>query len=911
MRIHAVAAAALIAANTFAAPAATPAFDRTQFDIPHEKFVLDNGLTVLVHEDHSVPIVAVHVSYHVGSRNEKRGRTGFAHLFEHFFFNGSENHPGGFREAMDDVGATSRNGATSNDTTVFIEDVPVSALERTLWMEADRMGFLEKQITGEMLERERGVVQNEKRSGENQPYGRAYDRIAEVMYPYSHPYSWSPIGSMEDLHAATLDDVKEWYRTYYGPNNAVLALAGDITVERAKELVTKYFGAIPPGPPLTSAEKWIPKLEGNIRDRMADRVPQTRIYRVWHGPQWDDPQSLYLGLAAEVLSGSKSARIDRKLLYEEELVTYADSFQYDRELAGGFFVEATVKAGIDPMKVEREIETILADFLKTGPTAEELKRAQSRMLADHVRSSERLGAFEGRAAILAQSETVGGTSDDYLNRLQIIATATPADVLNAAKAWLSAPHYTLWVEPMPKLAPAKSDLDRKVHPALGEAPDVKFPPVQRATLSNGMKVMLLERHSVPLINFSLAVEAGHSTDPAAKAGLSSLAMDVVDEGTTTRDAFKIADDADALGADVSTTNGLDLSYVELKTMTVNLRPSLDLFADVVLHPAFPNDKVMLLRQQRIAQIKQEQAQPNAAAMRIIPALLYGEGHPYAKPLTGTGWESSLSTVTRDDLLAWHRTWFVPNNATMIVTGDISLEKLVPELERAFGAWKRGEVPARTIPEVPRTAGKKVYLIDKPDAPQSVIIATHIADRGGAADDLAVETVIRNFGGMATSRLNRNLRLDKHWSYGSFGLVNDTRAQRPLMVIAPVQTDKTKEAIVEVQKEIRGIAGERPVAGEEYASIMRSQTMRLPGTYETLDSLTNAGIRMLMLRRPDDFYLNYARNVRALTADQLNAAGKKMVHPEEVIWVIVGDLKKVEAGIRELGLGEVVRYSGAL
>ncbi len=909
MKTHLIAAAVLIAANVFAAPA--PSFDRTRFDIPHERFVLDNGLTVLVHEDHSVPVVAVHVAYHAGSRNEKRGRTGFAHLFEHFFFNGSENHPTGFREAMDDLGANNRNGGTSNDTTVFVEDVPVSALERTLWLEADRMGFLEKQITSEMLERERGVVQNEKRSGENQPYGRAYNRIGELMYPYSHPYSWSAIGSMEDLNAATLDDIKEWYRTYYGPNNAVLSLAGDITVARAKELVTKYFAAIPPGPPLARAEKWVPKLEGNIRDSMADRVPQTRIFRVWHAPEWNDPQSLYLRLAAEVLSGSKSARLDRKLLYEQELVTAVSAYPYDRELAGGFFIDATVKAGVDPMKVEREIDALVAEFLKTGPTADELKRAQSRILSSHVRTAERLGAFDGRAAILAESETIGGNSNDYLDRLQTMATATPADVQNAAKAWLTAPHYTLHVEPMPKLAAGKSDVDRKVNPPLAAAPEVKFPAVQRATLSNGMKVILLERHSVPLVNFTLAVEAGHSTDPAAKAGLASLAMDVVDEGTTTRDAFRIADDADALGANISTANGLDLSYVELEAMSINLRPSLELYADVVLHPAFPEDKVALLRQQRIAQIRQEQAQPNSAALRIIPALLYGEGHPYAKPLTGTGWESSLPTVTREELAAWHRTWFQPNNATMLVAGDVTMEQLVAELERAFGSWKRGEVPERTIPLVPRTAGKKVYLIDKPDAPQSVIVATHVTDRGGVADDVAVETVIRNFGGMATSRLNRNLRLDKHWSYGSFGYVNDTRAQRPMVVVAPVQTDKTKEAIVEVQKELRGIAGERPLAGEEYASIMCSQTLRLPGAYETLDSLTGAGIRMLVLGRSDDYYPSYARNVRALTAETLNAAGKKIVRPEEVIWIIVGDLKKVEEGIRELNLGEVVRYSGAL
>ena len=905
-------AAIAIAASTFAAPKkqSEPKFDRSQFDIPHHRFVLENGLTLLVHEDHSVPIVAVHVAYHVGSRNEKRGKTGFAHLFEHFFFNGSENYPHGFREAMDDLGANNRNGSTSPDRTNFVEDVPVSALARTLYLEADRMGFLAGNINQEMLERERGVVQNEKRTGENQPYGRAFQRVVEMIYPYAHPYSWSTIGSMEDLQAASLEDVKEWYRTYYGPNNAVIALAGDITPQRAHEMVKKYFGGIPPGPPLARAEEWIPRLERNVRDRMEDRVPQTRIYRVYHVPAWRDPRLQHLHLVAEILSGSKSARLDRRLTYEQELVTGINAFVLDREIAGALIVQATVKPGADPAKVEREIDDVIANLVKNGPSAEEVRRAQSRLLSDFVHSSERLGAFTGRAAILAESALFGSTSEAYLDQLETMATATAADVQNAARTWLDTNHYTLYVEPFPKLAPGKSDVDRKVLPALGQAPDVKFPPVQRATLSNGMKVMLLERHGVPLVNFTLAVEAGHSTDPAAKAGLAALAADAMDEGTTTRDAFRIVDDLDAYGARLSTSSGLDLTYASLETLTMHVRPTLEILADVVLRPSFPADKVALLQQERVSQIRQEQAQPNASALRIIPRLLYGEGHPYAKPFSGSGYEETLQSLTRDELVAWHRTWFHPNNSTMLVTGDITLEQAVAELERAFGSWKRGAAPQRTVPDVPRTAGRKVYLIDKPGAPQSVIMATHLADRGGAADDLAVETVLRNFGGMSTSRLMRNLRLDKHWAYSAVAVMNDARGQRPFLVVAPVQSDKTKEAIVEIRKELHGVAGERPLEGEEYASLMRSSTLRLPGAYETLDSLDVAGIRMLVLGRGDDYYTRYAENVRALTAEQLNAAAKKIVRPDEVIWVVVGDLEKVEPGIRELNLGEVVRYEGA-
>jgi len=896
----------LLATQIFAAP-----FDRTKFEIKNQKFVLDNGLTVVVHEDHSVPVVAVNVWYHVGSRNERRGKTGFAHLFEHFFFNGSENYRHGFREAMDDLGANNRNGTTNTDRTNFFEDVPVSALERTLYLEADRMGFLAGNISQEMLERERGVVQNEKRQGENQPYGRSFTRIAETMYPYSHPYSWTTIGSMEDLNAAKLDDVKEWYATYYGPNNAVLSLAGDVTVDRAKELVTKYFSGIAPGPALASAKEWIPKLDRNIRDEMQDRVPQTRIYRVWHAPTWRDARVQHLKLAADVLSGSKSSRLDRRLVYEKELVTAVSAFVDDAELAGAFYIQATVKPGVDPTVVEKEIDTIVADLIAKGPAPEEVQRAQSRSLAEFVRGMETLGGFGGRSEILAESQTYGGKPDAYLDRLEVMAKATPADVQKIAKAWLDAPHYTLLVNPYPQLAAGKTDVDRKVLPQLAAAPEVTFPAVQRATLSNGLKVMLLERHSTPIVNVALAADAGYASDPAAKAGLAALSLDVIDEGTTTRDTFKIVDELDALGARINAFNTLDLSVLGLQALPMNLGKSLDLFADVALNPAFPQDLVDLSIRQRIARIKQEQAQPQASGLRILPRLLYGNDHAYAKPLTGSGYPSTISGLKRADLAEWHRNWFVPNNSTVIVTGDVTMKDLLPQLERTLGSWKSGVAPRKNLATVAHTSGKKVYLIDKPDAPQSVLIAAHVSEPGGQPDDIAIESVLRNFGGISTSRLNRNLRLDKHWTYGAGGGLTNARGQRPFIVVTAVQTDKTKESILEVIKEIRGVAGERPITGEEFASAMRSQSLSLPARFDTLLALQNAALNLVNYSYPDDYYAKYASSVRALTEEQLNTAGKKVVRPEEIIWIVVGDLKKVEAGIRELNLGEVVRYSGEM
>ena len=557
-------------------------------------------------------------------------------LFEHFFFNGSENYPHGFREAMDDLGATNRNGTTDGDRTNFFENVPVSALERTLYLEADRMGFLAGHISKEMLERERGVVQNEKRQGENQPYGRVFSRITQMVYPAAHPYSWSTIGSMEDLNAASLDDVKEWYRTYYGPNNCVLSLAGDITAERALELVKKYFSGLPPVGPLTRALTWVPRFDRNIRDTMQDRVPQARIYRVYRAPAWTDAELTHVDLFADVLSGSRSAPLDRRLVYEKQLATGVTAFLWGKFLSSDLIVMATVKPGVEVATVEREMDAVIGELVSEGPAPEALRRAQSRSLGDFARGIERLGGFGGRSDVLAESLTYDGKPDGYLDRLEVLARATPQDVRAAAKKWIDTYHYTLVVTPHPELKAGTSTLDRKVLPPLGDPPDVAFPQVQRTTLSNGLKVMLLERRSTPLVNVTLAVDAGYAADDLAKAGAASLALELMDDGTKTRDTFRIVDELDALGARLTTGSTLDLSLVRLRALPKHLGASLDIFADVVVNPAFPQDQVDIGKRQRLAQIAQEKAQPVAAALRIAPALLYSEKHAYGKPFTGSG-----------------------------------------------------------------------------------------------------------------------------------------------------------------------------------------------------------------------------------------------------------------------------------
>ena len=811
---------------------------------------------------------------------------------------------------MDDLGANNRNGTTNEDRTNFFEDVPVSALERTLYLEADRMGFLAAQINEAMLERERGVVQNEKRQGENQPYGRVFDTIVERMFPASHPYSWPTIGSMEDLDAASLEDVKAWYAAYYGPNNCVLSLAGDITPERALELVKKYFGGIAPGPPIDRLERWVPRLDANIRDQMQDRVPQARIYRAYHLPPWRDPDVQRLELLAGVLSGSRSARLDRPLVYQQELATAVSADVYPSELSSLLVITATVRPGVDPAAVEQRIDRIVGRPAAAGPVR---RRAAARP-QPHPRELHARRRTPGRFRRTLRHPRAEHDLRRAAGRLPRSARAPRH--CHRRRGTRRRPHAGSGRRITRSLSRRSRRWRRARRRSIARCcrrlPIRPTSPSRRCSARSSPTasgVMLLERHSMPLVNVSLAVDAGYAADSAEKAGAASLALDLLDDGTATRDTFRIADELDALGARITTASSLDLSFVRLQALPRHLAPSLSLFADVILNPSFPADMVELAKRRRLAQIAQEQANPVPAVLRVVPALLFGAGHAYGNPLTGSGYEKTVSALMRDDLVKWHRAWFHPNNATIIVTGDTTMAALLPELERAFSAWKPGPAPSKQIQAVPATTGKRVFLIDRPGAPQSVIVAAHVSAAGGQPEDLAIDTVMRNFGGIATSRLNRNLRLDKHWSYGTTALLQDARGQRPFIVIAPVQTDKTKESIGEIVKELDGIAGERPIRGEEFASIMRTQTLGLPGRWATLAALETAATQLLNYHYPDDYFSTYARRVRALGEAHLDAAARKFIRPSEVIWIVVGDLAQVEKGVRELNLGDVAQLDG--
>ena len=882
------------------------ATETPDIDITYEKFMLDNGLTVVVHEDRKAPIVAVSIWYHVGSKNEPEGKTGFAHLFEHLMFNGSENYDGEYFEPFEQVGATGMNGTTWFDRTNYFETVPTPALEMALWMESDRMGHLLGAVTQEKLDNQIGVVQNEKRQGDNRPYGKVEYRILEALFPPGHPYRHSTIGSMEDLSAASLETVQQWFKDYYGAANTVLVLAGDIDVERAKVLTQKYFGDIDAGPPVTKMKAAVPLHLSDTYEVMYDRVPQARVFHNWVAPGRTTRAAAELELAASILGRGKNSRLYQALIYDTQLAVDAGASIQAQELVSVFDVDVTLQPDASMDEVTSIIERELAAFIEDGPTREELERVQTRINARVVRGLEQIGGFGGKAVTLAQSELYADDPGFWKTRLEWINAATPESIQATASEWLSRGRYKLEVYPFGDYATTESDVDRSQGlPPVGAMPDLVFPEVERAELDNGLKVVVAHRDAVPVVNVSLQFDAGSAADSLGTLGGASFAMAMLDEGTATRNALEIAAEAESLGANISTGSNLDTSTASLSALKIKLEESLDLFSEIIREPSFPEEEISRLRKRWIASILQEQNEPVQLALRVLPPIMYGGGHAYGIPFTGSGTEASINALSRDDLAQWHQTWIRPSNGKLFVVGDTTLAEILPLLNQYFGTWRenRMAVPQKNIAEV-ALGESAVYLIDKPGAPQSLILAGHVAPSTSADNNIDILTMNDVIGGSFTARVNMNLREDKGWAYGAYTFMQDARGQRPWLVYAPVQTDRTADSIAELRREFDEFLDGRPATQDELDKSVRNNVNSLPGQYETAGAVMGALLDNDRFGRSDNYVSELKRRYEAVNLASIHSAAHQVMHPDRLIWLIVGDLAEIEEQIRDLELGDV-------
>jgi len=924
------AALALALSGGFAQADTVPPAKIDTVELAFEKFQLDNGLTVVVHEDHKAPVVNVAVWYHIGSADEPDGKTGFAHLFEHLMFSGSEHHKASYFKPFEQAGATDQNGTTTQDRTNYFESVPTTALDMALWMESDRMGHLLGAIGQKELDTQRGVVQNEKRQDEDQPYGRVEEMISVNAYPANHPYHHDVIGSMKDLNAASLADVKQWFSDHYCAANTTLVLAGDITPATAKEKAQKYFGDIAAGPPVARQQPWVFPRKTATRGEMVDHVAQVRLYREWNVPQLGADDVVSLQLAATVLGGGKTSRLYERLVYKDKL---ADDVQVGVEalaLAGQFELQADVKKGVDPAKVEAAIADEWAKFLKDGPTEDELERARIRSHAGFVRAAEKAVR---QAWILAEGQTYRNDPGAYMADFARMDAATPASVLGAARKWIAQGDYTLTVKPgtadpnqdmaeasglaaadgkpAPRLPEKRdyktqhSDVERdKGVPQVSAFPDLNFPALQRGKLKNGIEVILAERHAIPVVQMRLLFPGGYAADAGRKLGTASFTASMLDEGTQTLDSLEIARRRDRLGAILGTGCDLDTCSAGLNALKSQLAPSLELYADVVRHPAFRDEDIARIRGQWLAGIAQEKTEPTGLALRTLPPLVYGKGHAYAIPFTGSGTEVSIKSLTADDMRAFVRDRLRPDNAKLIVAGDTTLAQIIPQLDAAFGDW---QAPAAAPPELALTKAAdpkqpRIFLMDRPGSQQSMILAGLAAPATTAPNNLEINTMEEAFGGLFSARLNMKLREDKHWAYGAYAFSPPAIGQRLFLLYAPVQTDKTAPALAELVKEARGLIGDKPLSSEEIAKVKNSDVRALPGEYEGANAVLGALQNIVVYHRPDDYVQTYKHRVEAQKDADVQAAAKQVVHPDALTWVVVGDRKQTEQSVRALKIG---------
>jgi predicted Zn-dependent peptidase len=935
---HLLAAAALVACAAAparqpaaAVPAAGPAPLAAlvaAVDIPHETFTLPNGLVTIVHTDRKSPVVAVTVYYRAGSKHEPRGRTGFAHLFEHLMFGGSENVEN-FDIPLEAAGSTTTNGSTWYDRTNYVETVPTGALDLALFMESDRMGHLLGAVTQEKLDRQRGVVQNEKREGDNRPYGLVDYKIDDALLPVGHPYRHSTIGSMADLDAASLADVHQWFVDNYGPNNVILALAGDIDAATARPVVERWFGHIPRGSSVRQTPAGPVTLPAPVREVTTDQVPVVRIHRTWTGPALTDPDAVPLALGMRVLGGLESSRLDATLVRGEQLAVAASAVSQQHEQLAFLRASIDVKPGVDPAEAERRFDSVIARLLAEGPTADELQRAATQQVSAQIGALEQVGGFSGKGATLAEGLLYAGDPARYKAELKLLAELTPARVQAALQRWLARPAHTLVVVPGERTedgalmggwgdearVPAPPADAREPAPEVAGGPARPFPPVapvgeltfpaiERARLSNGLEVVLARRTAVPKVSLALTFDAGNAADGAARAGTQSLMMEMLREGTRTLSAEEIATAQERLGAAIRIGTTTDVSSVTMTALTANLGPSLQLMADIVRNPAFTPADVARVRSQRLAAIAQEQADPEALAQRALGPVIYGAGHPYGS-VEGAGKASVIESLTPEVLAEEHARWLRPETARLTAVGNVTLAELLPALEAAFGDWRGARVverPKRLAAPVP-PARPRLVVIDMPNRPQSVLLLARVLPIDGARQGMEpLELANEVIGSGFLSRLNADLREDKGWTYGIQSVLTDVSGPRALAVFTAVQTDRTADSIRLILERMGAFAdGSQGVDAVELQRVTEGNVRGLPNRFQTNGQVLAALLANQQFRRPDGYQALLPAIYRGIDAGQIDAAAREFLSPGDLATIVVGDRSQIDGQLATLGM----------
>jgi zinc protease len=916
-----VAVAGLAASSAQSRPAAAPASG-----IPHltfEKYTLPNGLDVILSQDRRIPMVAVNLWYHVGPANEEPGRTGFAHLFEHMMFQSSKHVPEDSHfKLLEAAGASDINGTTDYDRTNYFETVPSNQLELALWLESDRMGYLIDKVDQPSLANQQDVVRNERRqSVENQPYGLAEETLVQTLFPPKHPYYGNVIGSHEDIQAAKLDDVRRFFRQYYAPNNASVAIVGDFDPAQAKTLVQKYFGTLKRGPAVPPIKAETPKITSERRKTVTARVELPRVYMAWITSPILKPGDADADIASNILGGGRSSRLYKKLVYEKQIAQSVSAVQQSLILGSVFQIEATARPGHTVQELEQAIDEELAVLRSKPVDAREIERARNRIETSIIGGLEVLGGFGGVADRLNSYNHYLGTPDYLEKDVQRYRSVTPASVQAFAKDQLAqTSRVVLHVTPGQPAAPAQvatpsagqaaaasapepinaDEPWRNEPPKPGPAKALQLATPVSATLSNGLTLILSERRGLPVVAANLVLKTGSDANPLDKSGLANFVAAMLDEGTSTRNALQIADEVAQLGASLTTGSSMDATTASIRSLTKNFGPTLDVLADVVLRPSFPAEEIERQRASRLAGLVQQRDNPGQVAALVTASALYGSKHPYGYAEVGT--EASVKAVMRGDMEAFWKQNFVPNNAALVVAGDISLPELRALAEKAFGSWARG-TPAQPNLGMPSTTGSRIVIVDKAGSPQTQLRVAGIGAARSSPDFRPMQVMNIALGGLFSSRINMNLREAHGYTYGASSGFSFRRAPGPFQVASGIRTDVTAPAVDEIFKELRGMV-DRPLTEEELTKAKDAMANSLPGAFESSANAVGNFSNVFIYDLGLDYYTKYAAQVNAVTRDQTLAMAKKYLDPSKMVVIAVGDRAKIEAELKKLNLGAI-------
>lgn len=891
----------LLSASLPAAAADDPA--KAQLEV--QRFVLPNGLTLLVHEDHRAPLASLALIYRVGSKDEVNRKTGLAHLFEHLMFTGSENGRSKHQIALQELGAVNINGTTSHDLTSYFETVPTGSLERLLWLESDRARNLIGQLDKTRLDEQRGVVKNEKRQRES-PAGPARQiRINSFIYPYGHPYQHTISGSYEDLDGITLDDAKAFFRAHYGAANTILSISGDVQPDAVRTMVDKWFGDLAPGQSYAHRAEQTPVMAARVVEQLVENGASHLFIRAWPVAGVRDPDSLYLSLLPSVLADGEDSRLRKALVRDRQFATSVGASVGRQLLAGAMQLQIDLKPEADIAAVEAELDRQLADLLENGPSSAELQRAKKRYAAGSIRSLE---STLSQALAMGQNEALAGDPNFTARNLQRIAAATREDVRRAAQKYLRGGYYQAHTTPT-IVAPASAAIDRSKPPAFQPTAAAAFPQPVRWTLSNGIAVILAERHSWPTVEMNVLFDGGSIHD-GSRQGLAQMAMGLLGRGTAKRSALEIEDALRDNGMTISAGAGPEQLTLHASMLVANLEPSLDLAADLLRAPSFPEDAFNQSRKARLTAIgNQGQAPAGAISLAYGPAL-YGSDHPYGiSSLIGT--RASIEALTRDDLVAFATDWLRPDRATILVAGDITRERADALLEERFGRWSKPATPPPAIAPVPPRdlpASARVILIDVPKQAQATIYAAQLIDPDDKTGDTERSMFNTLVGGFFGSRLNLNLRESKGWSYGVSSGFTTVRHQRSWSARAAVDRAHAGDAIVELQRELRELVTTRPFTDAEIESRRNFSLAALATQYETNGALLSQLTTDRLLGHPIDDPLHVEERVRALDTTSVNRAAHDLLRPDRLTWIIAGDLETIRPQIERLNLGPIELWS---